>query len=100
MEFVFRDGKQFTGVNTCEARSKEKIDFHINASLTSVNLAKIDWFSQEKNHKKPFSMADYKTHFNNELMIKTFICRFGINPNKKKNKIIIRKLLDFGKIAA
>lgn len=100
MEFVFRDGKQFTGVNTCEARSKEKIDFHINASLTSVNLAKVDWFSQEKNQKKPFSMADYKTHFNNELMIKTFICRFGINPNKRKNKIIIRKLLDFGKIAA
>ncbi|MFV8325008.1 transposase [Flavobacterium sp. ZS1P14] len=100
MEFVFRDGKQFAGVNTCEARSKEKIDFHINASLTSVNLAKMDWFSHEKNKKKPFSMADYKTHFNNELMIKTFMSKFEINPNKKKNKIIFRKLLDFGKIAA
>ena len=100
MEFVFRDGKQFTGVNTCEARSKEKIDFHINASLTAVNLAKFDWFSNHKNHKKPFSMSDYKTHFNNELMINIFISKFGINPNKPKNKIIIRELLDFGKIAA
>lgn len=100
MEFVFRDGKQFTGVNTCEARSKEKIYFHINASLTAVNLAKFDWFSNPKNHKKPFSMSDYKTHFNNELMINIFISKFGINPNKPKNKIIIRELLDFGKIAA
>jgi ribosomal protein S17E len=100
MEFVFRDGKQFTGVNTCEARSKEKIDFHINASLTAVNLAKFDWFSNPKNHKKPFSMSDYKTHFNNELMINIFISKFGINPNKPKNKMIIRELLDFGKIAA
>jgi hypothetical protein len=81
MEFVFRDGKQFTGVNTCEARSKEKLDFHINTALTCVNLAKIDWFSNVKNHKKPFSISDYKTHFNNELMINTFISKFGINPN-------------------
>ncbi len=100
MEFVFRDGKQFTGVNTCEARSKEKLDFHINTALTCVNLAKIDWFSNVKNHKKPFSISDYKTHFNNELMINTFICKFGINPNKRKIKIIIHKLLNFGKITA
>ena len=100
MEFVFRDAKQFTGVNTCEARSKEKLDFHINTALTSVNLAKIDWFSDVKNHKKPFSIVDYKTHFNNELMINTFISKFGINPNKPINKLIIRKLLNFGKIAA
>jgi hypothetical protein len=100
MEFVFRDGKQFTGLNTCEARSKEKIDFHINASLTAVNLAKVDWFLNPKNHKKPFSMADYKTHFNNELMIKTIISKFGINPNLTKNKIIIQELLDYGKIAS
>jgi hypothetical protein len=100
IEFVFRDGKQFVGVNTCEARSENKIDFHVNASLTVVNLAKVDWFSNENNHKKPFSIADYKTHFNNELMINRFINKFGINPNKPKNKIIIRELLSYGKIAA
>lgn len=100
MEFVFRDAKQHTGVNSCEARSKEKLDFHINTALTSVNLAKINWFSDEKNRKKPFSMADYKTQFNNELMLNTFIGKFGINPNKPKNKIIISELLNFGKIAA
>lgn len=100
MEFVFRDGKQFVGVNTCEARSENKIDFHVNTALTVVNLAKAEWFSNEKNHKKPFSMADYKTHFNNELLVNRFISKFGINPNKPKNIKIIRELLDYGKIAA
>lgn len=100
IEFLFRDGKQFIGVNTCEARSANKINFHINTSLTVVNLAKIDWLSDKNNHKKPFSMSDYKTHFNNELMIKTIISKFGINPNRHKNKIIIQDLLNYGKIAA
>lgn len=100
MEFVFRDGKQFVGVNNCEARSENKIDFHVNAALTAVNLAKAEWFSNENNHKKPFSMADYKTHFNNELLVNLFISKFGINPNKPKNIKIIRELLDYGKIAA
>ena len=100
IEFLFRDAKQFTGLNTCEARSENKNDFHVNTSLTVVNLAKFDWFSKVENHKKPFSIADYKTHFNNELMINNIISQFGINPNKPKNKIIIRKLLDYGKIAA
>jgi hypothetical protein len=100
IEFLFRDGKQFVGVNTCEARSENKINFHVNTALTVVNLAKIDWFSNQNNHKKPFSIADYKTHFNNELMVNRIISLFGINPNKHKNKIIIRKLLNYGKIAA
>lgn len=100
IEFLFRDGKQFVGVNTCEARSENKINFHINIALTAVNLAKVSWFSDKNNHKKPFSMSDYKTHFNNELMIKTIISKFGINPNRHKNKIIIQDLLNYGKIAA
>jgi hypothetical protein len=100
IEFVFRDSKQFVGLNTCEARSENKIDFHLNTSLTAVNLAKVDWFSNEDNHKKPFSIADYKTLFNNELILNRFMSLFGINPNKPKNKEIIRKLVNFGKIAA
>lgn len=100
IEFLFRDGKQFVGVNTCEARSENKINFHINTALTVVNLAKVNWFSNVNNHNKPFSIADYKTHFNNELMINRFISLFGINPNRHKNRAIIRKLLNYGKIAA
>ena len=42
IEFLYRDAKQFTGLTTCQARSKNKLDFHFNAALTAVNLAKQD----------------------------------------------------------
>jgi len=43
IEFLYRDAKQFTGLITCQARSKNQLDFHFNAALTAVNLAKHDW---------------------------------------------------------
>ena len=29
-ELIFRDAKQHVGLNDCQARSKEQIDFHVN----------------------------------------------------------------------
>ncbi|MEN0051806.1 MAG: transposase [Bacteroidota bacterium] len=39
IEFIFRDAKQYTGLNHCQARSKEKLNFHFNLSLAAVNMA-------------------------------------------------------------
>jgi uncharacterized membrane protein len=104
IEFLYRDAKQFTGLNDCEARSVNKLNFHWNMSLTSVNIAKIaTWISKkDKNLKKspPFSMSDVKTMFFNNLLLNRFISMFGINPKLDKNKSIIKQLLHFGKIAA
>jgi len=97
---LYRDAKQHTGLNDCQARSKNKLDFHFNASLTTVNLAKYDWLSNESRERIPFSMANYKTFFNNTLMLEQFICRFGINPNSAKNQKIVKELLEWGRIAA
>jgi hypothetical protein len=65
---------------TCQARSKNKLDFHFNAALTAVNLAKHDWMSNKKDIRKLFYMADYKTLYNNTLMLERFMRRFAINP--------------------
>jgi len=65
-----------------------------------VNLAKQDWLPNKKATRKPFSMADYKTLYNNTLMLERFMCRFAINPNTAKNQKIVKELLDYGKIAA
>ena len=100
IEFLYRDAKQFTGLTTCQARSENKLDFHFNAALTVVNLAKQDWLPNKKATRKPFSMADYKTLYNNTLMLERFMCRFAINPNTAKNQKIVKELLDYGKIAA
>jgi hypothetical protein len=100
IEFLYRDAKQFTGLTTCQARSENKLDFHFNAALTAINLAKQDWLISNKGTHKPFSMANYKTLYNNTLMLERFICMFAINPNTPKNQKIVKELLDYGKIAA
>lgn len=61
IEFLYRDAKQHTGLTSYRARSKNKLDFHFNAALTAVNLAKHDWLSTKGKEDKPFSMSDYKT---------------------------------------
>jgi len=100
IEFLYRDAKQFTGLTSCQARSENKLDFHFNAALTAVNLAKQDWLSNKNDTLKPFSMANYKTMYNNTLMLERFMCMFAINPNTAKNQKIVKELLEYGKIAA
>jgi hypothetical protein len=38
IEFLFRDAKQFTGLNDHQVRDQKKLDFHLNLSLTALNL--------------------------------------------------------------
>lgn len=100
MDFLYRDAKQFAGLNDCEARSENKLDFHFNTSLTTINIAKIShWLSEPKQKRGSFSMSDVKTVYHNDLQINRFIRKFGINPNTKKNKHKIRQLFCFGRIA-
>jgi hypothetical protein len=99
IEFLYRDAKQFTGLTDCQGRSKNKLDSHFNASLSTRNLATQDWLST-KGKGQPFSMSDYKTLYNNTLMLERFMCMFAINPNTPKNQKIFKELLNYGKIAA
>lgn len=41
IEFLFRDAKQFTGLNHCQARDEQKLDFHFNMSLAAVNVIQL-----------------------------------------------------------
>ncbi len=101
IEFLYRDGKQHTGLNDCQARSENKLDFHFNASLTAINLAKIvHWLSIPKENRKSFSMTDIKTLNHNALQLNLFFDKFGINPHLPKNQKKARELLYYGTIAA
>lgn len=74
IEFIFRDAKQFTGLCDCQARCQKSLDFHFNASLTALNLAKIDaYLSFDYDAETPFSMATQKmVYFNQHLIEKVF----------------------------
>lgn len=104
IEFLYRDAKQYTGLNDCQARDKNKLDFHWNMSLTAINVAKVTYWLPQKDASPdmsvPFSMADIKTRLNNELMVNRFISMFAINPKLKINRDKIAQFLDFGRRAA
>jgi len=101
IEFLFRDAKQQVGLTHCQARSENKLHFHINTSLTAVGIAKIAHHMEAtENKKSAFSIANIKTTHFNELMLNLFLLNFQIDPELKKNKSIAQKLLNFGKIAA
>jgi hypothetical protein len=101
IEFLFRDSKGFAGLEHCQARSQEKLEYHFNLSLTSVNIAKaLHWFSLPQEQRGAFSMADIKTQYFNELMLEKFICLFGCDPKVIKNHPAIETYFALGKIAA
>lgn len=107
-EFLFRDGKQFTGLNQCQARSANKLEYHWNCSLTAINLAKVNFYlSVPKDERASFSMADVKTFCHNQLLINRFFAIFDNdteftlnNPNFTIHNPKIKELFTFGCIAA
>lgn len=101
IEFLFRDAKQYTGLAHCQARSENKIYFHINTSLTAVGVAKIaHYFNQQNSEQIPFSVADVKTSYFNELMLNLSLSNFQIEPKLIENNKAIDRILQFGKIAS
>lgn len=103
-EFLFRDAKQHVGLQHCQSTKEEKIDFHINMSLTTVNIAKAMHYLPFEMDAKPFSMADIKTQYVNKLLLDEafdlFISISGISPNLIKNNPRIIQLYNKGRIAA
>ena len=101
IEFLYRDAKQHTGLNDCQARSENKLHFHFNAALTGINIAKMQhWLSLPKQQRGAFSMNDVKTINNNMLQLNRFFSKFGINPHSTKNKRKAEELIYYGTIAA
>lgn len=101
IEFLYRDGKQHTGLTDSQARSQNKLNFHFNAALTAINIAKVEhWLSVPKEGRKQFSMTDIKTMNHNRLLLERFIDVFGVNAYSAKNRNLVNELIYYGTIAA
>jgi hypothetical protein len=101
IEFVFRDANQFTGLGDCQSRNKESLHFHFNASFTALNLVKIqdqlDYQNREK--KRPFSMASYKVRYHNETMIGIFFSKLSFDLTSFKLNPLYQEVLNYGVIS-
>ncbi|NRA47914.1 MAG: transposase [Phaeodactylibacter sp.] len=100
IEILYRDAKQHLGLTHCQARSEQKIHFHLNASLTAVSVAKVAHHLAPGKQDQAFSIADIKTLYANELLLERFISTFGIDPNMSKIKSLREAVTNFGRMAA
>lgn len=100
IEFLFRDSKQYTGLTHCQARSEQKLAFHCNASLTSVSLAKAEFYANSENHTKPFSMCDVNTVHFNALMLDKVFAKLELDPTSEHLAPVYHELVNIGTIVA
>jgi Transposase DDE domain len=105
IEFIFRDGKQFTGLADCQSRHPDKLDFHFNASLTALNLAKYQAQGQptttDTDRKADvFSMASHKRAAFNDHLLERFIAQLDLNPTLIKSHPNYQNLRAYGLLTA
>ena len=106
IEFIFRDSKQYLGLTHCQARDSQKLNFHVNSVLLTLNLLKVHWFRQQAKQqmqrapKQPFSVANYKRRAFNEYLLSTFISRFGLEQTLDKSQPEYLQCLQLGLIAS
>lgn len=101
IEFLFRDSKQFTGLSDCQARAKAALDFHFNASLATLNLARAEALLASPDHTaQVFSMASCKQRHFNEHLLDVFIATLALDPTWVKNHPCYDELSTYGAITA
>ncbi len=80
IEFIFRDAKQFAGFSDCQARDQKALQFHFNASVTLVNLARLMAQGEHtREGKLIFSMSSLKQRFFNEHLLDLFIDKLALD---------------------
>jgi hypothetical protein len=101
IEFLFRDAKNFAGLEHCQARSVNKINFHVNASLTTVSLAKaLHYLPIPKDQREGFSMLDVKTMYFNQYITDLIFSKLALDLSCKKIRLLYDECLSIGRLAA
>ena len=98
IEILFRDAKQYTGLEHSQARDESKLNYHFNTSLTAVSLAKYQFYKNEANKEKPFSMRNIKLSSYNNLLTDFILSNSDLNLSLEKRNDIYQKINDFGQI--
>lgn len=101
MEFLFRDAKQHMGLGDCQSRKKEALDFHFNASMSALNIAKLEERLREPEEvPKSFSMASYKRRKFNEHLMEKIFSKLGFDLTSIKNDPVFIELSEYGSLAS
>lgn len=101
IEFIFREAKQFTGLCDAQTRDAQRLDFHFNASLTALNLARYEAYSRQVQDEPatqpvPFSMTSYKRVAFNDHLLSRFISMLELDSSLIKSHPNYEKLRSYG----
>lgn len=100
IEFIFRDAKQFTGLADCQARDQARLHFHFNASLATLNVAKLE---ELQGHLGPdplvCSLASVKARYFNDHYLHKIFSMFGLNHSLMKKCPAYQELRNYGSMA-
>jgi hypothetical protein len=93
--------RTFAGLENCQARSVNKINFHVNVSLTTVSLAKaLHYLPIPKEQRESFSMLDVKTMYFNQYITDYIFSKLALDLSCEKNRLIYDECLSIGRLAA
>jgi hypothetical protein len=97
-ELRFRDAKQVAGLTDCQARSQAKLNFHFNASLSAVTLAKLEARQQNGDAASGFSMASLKRRAFNQHLIERISQYLAKGHSLEKSSPDYEALCNYGTI--
>jgi hypothetical protein len=101
LEFLFRDGKQHAGLTECQARNKQALDFHFNASLATVSAARAAAVAAQTGDEPfVFSLATQKQIAFNEHFMAEISTKLGYDLSCWKNHQAYEELRSYGALAA
>lgn len=92
IEFLFRDAKQFAGLNHCQARDANKLHFHFNMSLAAINLARL----QMKQNQSIRSFNDFTRRAYNRKLLNWFLEQLSPEAKFDINHAQIQQVCQFG----
>ena len=92
LELRIRDAKQHAGLTHCQARSQEKIDFHINLSLAAVNLGR--WMSQQTG----LSLHSLRREAHARFIAVQILTHLGLEAEKIEKDDGLRQVVQTGQV--
>ena len=100
IEFLIRDAKTHAGLEECQARDKEKLDFHFNLALSAVSWAKASfWLESAREERGAFSLHNIRLLFTGELWTQRVFQNLGFDLSLDKHIHAYRRCLDTQGIA-
>jgi hypothetical protein len=101
IEFVFRDAKQHTGLSDCQARTTTQINHHVNASLTALNILKLeDRKAKGTDEQTVISIESWKRRKANQMIVDIVFDKLEIDTTCDQIVNLRKELSNFGLIAA